>query len=282
MSVSPARPPTGYRSPLRYPGGKSRALGRILPLFPEDIHEYREPMVGGGSVFLAAKAAGAAHRYWINDLFPDLVAFWQTLQCPCRCQRLRADLERLRRDLPTPAAAKQYFLHTREEQPSDPYRQAFLFFFFNRVTFSGTTRAGGFSREASSRRFTASSIQRLAPLPEALRGVKITNLDFAEVIAAPGRKVFLFLDPPYFTIQRLYGRAGRLHDFDHARLAEGLRNTPHRFLLTYDDCPQVRDLYGWAEVRTWHLRYGMSNCNRENRSRMGTELFIANYPLPPE
>ncbi|NCO33978.1 MAG: DNA adenine methylase [Armatimonadetes bacterium] len=272
-----------YRSPLRYPGGKSKAIEQILPLLPRQVGEYREPMVGGGSVFLAARSAGIAERYWINDLFPDLYAFWTTVQDTAQCARLQDELESLRCSFSDPAETKEYFLNAREEEPADPFRQAFLFFFFNRVTFSGTTRAGGFSSQASTRRFTASSIQRLTPMPDALGEVKITNLDFQEIIDAPGEDVFVFLDPPYFSAERLYGKKGGLHEFDHERLAATLRNTPHRFLMTYDDCPAVREFYSWANLRPWRLQYGMSNCNRENTARVGAELFVSNYdPQVPE
>lgn len=43
------------KSPLRYPGGKSRALKQILPHVPLNISEFREPFVGGGSVFFAIR-----------------------------------------------------------------------------------------------------------------------------------------------------------------------------------------------------------------------------------
>ena len=81
--------------------------------------------------------------------------------------------------------------------------------------------------------------------------------------------MFLFLDPPYLTAERLYGRGGQLHLFDHERLARILQGTPHRFLMTYDDCPDTRDLYDWAYVKPWPLQYGMSNCSEGSRSIVG-------------
>jgi DNA adenine methylase len=145
------------------------------------------------------------------------------------------------------------------------------------VTFSGTTRAGGFSSAASIRRFTASSIERLAPLPEALSGTQITNLDFGEVIRRPGQDVFIFLDPPYYTATKLYGHGGSLHSFDHEGLAKMLKNSSHRFLITYDDCAEIRELYDWANIKSWSLQYGMNNCNVQRESKIGAELFISNY-----
>ena len=152
-----------------------------------------------------------------------------------------------------------------------------LFFFFNRVTFSGTTRAGGFSSAASLQRFTASSIARLAPMPDALADTRITNVDFEEVIDVPGKDVFLFLDPPYFTATKLYGPGGDLHTFDHAVLADSLKQSKHRFLITYDDCKEIRQLYSWAKIKPWTLQYGMNNCNLQRESKVGAELFISNY-----
>lgn len=270
-------PDKAFRSPLRYPGGKQRAIENIAKMLPKSAEEFREPMVGGASVFFYARSTGLAKTYWINDKFKELVSFWKTVQDPTTCKRLVRDLEKLRSSFGSADEIKEYFLQSRKEVPKTVYREALLFFFFNRVTFSGTTRAGGFSASASLRRFTASSVDRLIPLPEALEDVTITNLDVDELIRHPGKDVFVFLDPPYFTATRLYGKNGSLHDFDHERLANLLKKTKHRFLITYDDCDEIRDLYSWANVKNWQLQYGMNNCNAQNLSKIGSELFIYNY-----
>lgn len=243
-----------FRSPLRYPGGKQKAIEQIAKMLPTSAAEFREPMVGGGSVFFHAKSIEFAQSYWINDKFKELVSFWRAVKDPSTCKKLANDLEKLRSRFKSADQIKEYFLKAREEVPDDEYREAFLFFFFNRVTFSGTTRAGGFSSAASLLRFTASSIERLRPLPEALAGVQITNEDFEEVIRAPGKDVFIFLDPPYYTATKLYGRNGNLHAFDHEKLATLLKKTKHRFLITYDDCDEIRQLYSWATVTEWRLQ----------------------------
>lgn len=277
VSVGTIHQPESFRSPLRYPGGKQKAIAQICKMFPVRATEYREPMVGGGSVYFYARNINFAQSYWINDKFKELVAFWKAVQDTKTCRRLQAELESLRAGFKSPKETKEYFLLAREEEPADEYRTAFLFFFFNRVTFSGTTRAGGFSSAASVARFTASSIQRLSSLPDALQGTRITDLDFESVISAPGRDVFIFLDPPYYTATKLYGRNGSLHAFDHERLASMLKKSKHKFLITYDDCDEIRSLYRWAKVQSWSLQYGMNNCNAENLSRIGAELFISNY-----
>jgi DNA adenine methylase len=66
------------KSPLRYPGGKSRAIGQIAAQIPANIGEFREPFVGGGSVFFAVRSLfGNRLRYAINDIQTDLIYFWK-------------------------------------------------------------------------------------------------------------------------------------------------------------------------------------------------------------
>ncbi len=265
------------RSPLRYPGGKQKAVTKIAQFLPCSATEYREPLVGGGSVYFYARSINLAKQYWINDAFKELISFWRIVQDSATCAALIDDLAKLRTAFPSAKQLKTYYENAKKECPDDVYRQALLFFFFNRVSFSGTTRAGGFSNAASLLRFTTSSIQRLASMPKALADVKITNIDFEEMIDKSGPDVFMFLDPPYYTAKKLYGHKGKLHHFDHQRLADALKNTKHKFLITYDDCSEIRHLYKWAEIRDWRLQYGMNNCNIKRESKIGAELFISNY-----
>lgn len=267
------------RSPLRYPGGKQKAIASISAMLPKGCEEYREPMLGGGSAFFHARSIGLAKHYWLNDLFRELYCFWKTVQDDELCERLCEELHQLRNSFSSVEEIKDYFLSQRHRRPKSEFETAKLFFFFNRVTFSGTTKAGGFSEAAAINRFTASSIERLRPLPAALSNVRITNTDFKDIVTADGADVFMFIDPPYVTAQRLYGPKGELHQFDHEQLAHLLRKTQHRFLITYDDCDDVRRLYNWRGVRVvpWSLQYGMNNCNNENLSKLGAEVFVLNY-----
>ena len=63
------------RSPLRYPGGKSRAVSTILPHIPKGTKKLCSPFIGGGSVELACVARGI--EVLGSDVFPPLVDFWQ-------------------------------------------------------------------------------------------------------------------------------------------------------------------------------------------------------------
>jgi DNA adenine methylase len=152
----------------------------------------------------------------------------------------------------------------------DPYVNACMFYLINRVSFSGTSFSGGFSKSAARDRFTEKRILSLWDMPPVLKDVVITCRDAFDVVRDPGEDVFLFLDPPYVTADKLYGVKGDLHQFDHVGLAEELRKTPHKFLLTYDDCPAIRDLYKGFNLHPYSLQYGMS-------VKVGHELAITNY-----
>jgi DNA adenine methylase len=264
------------RSPLRYPGGKSRAIPQILERFPGRFSEFREPFVGGGSVFLAVRQRYPEVRVWINDLNPDLIAFWTTARDENRL--LVKDLRLIRHLVQN---GRELFNFWRKYEPSSQYDAALRFFVLNRISFSGTTDCGGYSRSAFQSRFTDSSIDRVAKLEGLLEGVCITNLDFEAVLLEPGRDVFAFLDPPYIaaTRSRLYGRNGDLHvGFDHLRLARALGRFTHPWLMTYDDSSKIRALYADHQHEAWSLQYGMNNVSRVNPVR-GQELFI--LPIHP-
>ncbi len=265
------------KSPLRYPGGKSKAIKQILPHVPAAIAEYREPFIGGGSVFLtmAQRTDQPIDRYWINDLNYDLYCFW--LYARDTNDHLIAEIRKFKATYKEGRSLFQYF--TQADLNLSNFQRAVRFFILNRITFSGTVDSGGYSQQAFEHRFTESSIERLRNLAPWLATVQITSHDYEALLVQPGKDVFIFLDPPYFnaTKSKLYGVKGSLHtSFDHARFAIAMRDCPHRWLITYDDSPEIRDLFSFAKISEWSLQYGMNNY-RKDVAAAGSELFIKNY-----
>jgi DNA adenine methylase len=121
----------------------------------------------------------------------------------------------------------------------------------------------------------------LALLKNVVKDTKITNLDYEEVVKAEGENVFIFLDPPYFSATKsaLYGKNGKLHkSFDHERFAETMKNCNHKWLITYDNCNYIKDLFSFANIAEWNLMYGMRN-QTETCDQLGKEIFITNFEL---
>ena len=262
------------KSPLRYPGGKSRAIKIISELIPT-FKEFREPFVGGGSIFIHQQQLNPKAKFWINDLYNPLYLFWS--ESKKNLDLLIETIWKFRKKFPN---GKKLFFYLKENNKKfSDIEKAAAFFIFNRITFSGTTESGGYSEQSFHGRFTESSIYRLKKLGSVINGTQITNLDFQKVIEADGENVFIFLDPPYHSATKsaLYGKNGNLHKgFDHVRFAETMKKCKHNWLITYDDSEYIRNLFSFANIIAWDLTYGMRNVT-DTSDQTGKELFISNY-----
>ena len=264
------------KSPLRYPGGKSRAIKTIIPLISE-FNEFREPFLGGGSIYVHLKQKFPNRKFWINDIYKNLYHFWKQAQ-----ENPDKLVKRIQFFKDSHMIGKELHKHLMSNiNEFDNLNKAAAFFVFNRITFSGTSESGGFSNAAFERRFTQSSIKRVKSLSSILSKTKITNLDYQNILEAEGEKVFIFLDPPYYssTKSALYGKNGNTHKtFDHERFARVLKKTKHKWLITYDDSEYIKNLFSFAYINEWNLTYGMRNVGG-NKNQKGRELFISNYPI---
>jgi DNA adenine methylase len=269
------------RTPLRYPGGKSRAVQEIIKYLPPSFSEYREPFVGGGSLFIYLKQKYSHLKIWINDLNPELFIFWKFAQSDL--EKLVEEIRRIKSQHTDGRLLFENLTEIKIEELSD-FERAVRFFVLNRITFSGTVESGGFSQGSFQGRFTDSAIERLSKLSEVLENIEITNLDYSEVLKPDGKDVFLFLDPPYWiaTKSKLYGKKGNLHtSFDHHRFADILKECPHRWLITYDNSPQIRENFKWANIFEFQLQYGMNNY-KQSKAAKGQEIIITNYEIKGE
>ena len=236
------------KTPLRYPGGKSRAVKHILPYIPEDISRLCSPFFGGGSVELAVASRGTEVIGY--DKLVPLVWFWQAL-CGNN-ERLAEEVDRIRTEYEieekginklVEGCSKKDFIKFREEL-RDPsfmfsYEKAAKFYAINRSSFSGATFSGGWSKRASYARFTQSSIDRLRKFNA--ENFRVDYADFQTSLPWHPR-AFLYLDPPYMLPEdaaMLYGQSGGLHaGFDHMALYN-LISDRSDWVMSYNDCPEA-------------------------------------------
>ncbi|SRR6266498_1706012 len=267
------------KSPLRYPGGKSRAIQQMKLLLPEELEEYREPFVGGGSFFIYLKQLQPNLRIWINDLNPELYYFWKYAQIDS--VKLANEVAKVKKNKKDGQDLFTELLNVNVSLLTE-FERAVRFLVLNRITFSGVVESGGYSQLAFESRFTDSSIERVAKLGALLDGIKITHLDYRELLHEGNKSIFTFLDPPYFkaTKSKLYGKNGILHTgFNHEEFAQEMKKCKHSWLITYDDSPEIRQNFSFAKIYEWELQYGMNNY-KQGKAEKGSELFIANYDLP--
>lgn len=270
-----------YKSPLRYPGGKSRAIKILKDYFPQSFSEYREPFFGGGSVgiYLAQNLLHQKQiQFFANDLNKDVYCFWSILKT--QNQALINAIQNIKKYYKNGRELYENILSRRNENLDD-FQRAVDFFVLNRITFSGVVDCGGYSQKAFEFRFTQSSIDRLKNMDIILQNFIFSNESYENLLQKEGKDVFMFLDPPYYsaTKSRLYGKKGDLHtSFNHQKLCDNLKNTKHNFLLTYDDSDFIRELYKGFCVKEWTLQYGMNNYKQE-KANIGKELLIANFEI---
>ncbi|WP_072622190.1 DNA adenine methylase [Spirulina major] len=265
------------KSPLRYPGGKSRAI-KFLKDYLGDFEEFREPFLGGGSVSFFAVQDSPGCRFLATELYYELYCFWSQLKT--EKMRLVDAVRAIRQQYQDGRSLYREIMERREGELSD-FQRAVDFFVLNRITFSGVADSGGYSDASFHKRFTDSSIDRLEAAIAIIEQIEITHDDYSLLLNQPGQNVLIFLDPPYYSVtgSKLYGKKGHLHtSFDHARLGTELKNCRHRWLMTYDNCDYIREQYQEFEMRSWQLQYGMNNY-KQNNAAMGKEILIANFSL---
>lgn len=235
-----------FRSPLRYPGGKSRGVEFITQFFPENLESLLSPFLGGGSIELAVASKGT--KVYGYDVFAPLVEFWQSL-----INRPYELAENVEKYFPL-SKEKFYELQLTQTKFATKIERAAVYYVLNRSSFSGSTLSGGMSPDHP--RFTESSIERLRDFFNP--NITVKKADFNQSLAAYP-SMFTYLDPPYLIKSSLYGRKGSAHkDFDHEGLAAILRQR-ERWIMSYNDCEEIRNLYSGHSFVIPNWKYGMSN-----------------------
>ena len=271
------------KTPLRYPGGKSRACTKLDQFFPDlrDYKEYREPFLGGGSVAIHITKKYPHLQVWVNDLYEPLVNFWKTLQDDGYALYKR--LQELKSRYPDRGSAKGLFLEAKELVNDDsisPLYRACAFYVINKCSFSGLTESSSFSAQASDNNFSMRGIEKLTGYSEIIKNWKITNLRYQELLS-DDKETFLYLDPPYEIGSNLYGKKGSMHKgFDH----DGFATICDRFtspqLISYNSSQLIKERfkeYKTGEVELTYTMRSVGEYMREQKERK--ELLLFNYEI---
>lgn len=260
-------------SPLRFPGSKSKVLGRFVPYFDSPHIEYREPFVGGGSIFFGK--AKARHNI-LNDIDENVYSFFIALR-----DYPKELCELVLNNYPSVELWKQKRQQTFHQSIIE---KGFDFLFFNRTNYSGIYNAsllGGVEQKSNypiDCRWNPTLLcQSIISCSEKLKDVTIMNQNFDTIITMPGENVLLIIDPPYYKQGHKLYPISMKHE-DHVRLAKLLRETNHRYLLTIDDCEETRAIYMhencYMNQENWYY-----TINSNKSGKLGKELFISNFKV---
>ena len=281
---------------FRYPGGKSKLKNkitqRLIAQADFDNLQYREPFFGGGSIGLKLLSDNInVKKIWINDkdigiacLWTSVIKYYEDLKnCICNFVPSVSKFYELQKEL--------ILIPIMPKQQKEIVDIGFKKLAIHQMSYSGLgTKSGGPLGGAEQKsaykidcRWSPQSIcKKIDKIYNKFKTIDIhdkccTNFDFIDLIENINCKSLLYLDPPYY----IKGNTLYQHGFtinDHERLAFALKKTNHPWLLSYDDCYQIRDLYKWAFIESLDVNYNITTTKNKQTGKRSyqtkTELLI--------
>jgi DNA adenine methylase len=246
-------------------------IPEILSRIP-DVDTFVDVFTGGGSVAIAYAETHPHSKILMNDLDKFTFSLWDVV-----VNGTPDDMERLSEYIQQPVTI-DLFKHNRTLMESkDRVVLAYLGVFFHKTTFSGMFNGspiGGFDQKSE---WTVGCHYNARPILEKIYAVRrllsgrttVTNLDFRNVPVGD----FAYFDPPYVTVgDKIY--AIPFNETLHRALAEHLHRRGN-WLLSYNDCPLIRELYSNCKVYEHMHKISMSSFCEEKKCRIKTELLIS-------
>jgi DNA adenine methylase len=264
-------------SPFRYAGGKYYARSLILNYLPAHT-TYCEPFAGGGSIFFAKPKV--RHNI-LNDADSELIDVYKVI---------RDDPNGLIDFLATtrvPSKENHAYYKT-EFIAMTALERVGRWYYLNRISYSGIMKMQncfwGYGVKYSM--VPAHWPRAILSASAKLQDVVITNEDFETVINGAADGSLLFVDPPYFNADQDKFYTKSFSRDCHLKLCDVLQNNAQRlsFLLTYDNCAPIRDMYAWANLEAQEWNYCLSRSDDQTKKTdvkgkraKGKEIFIHNY-----
>jgi DNA adenine methylase len=275
---------TQLKTPLRYPGGKSRAVPKLAQYFPslKDCYgEFREPFIGGGSVAIYITKMFPLLDIWVNDLYEPLVNFWQQLQM--FGYDLQSELVDSKLAYSTPELARELFTKSKDhinDKTQSNFNRAVAFYIVNKCSFSGLTESSSFSEQASNSNFSLRGIYKLKEYSELIVNWRITNYSY-DYLMDGDTGAFMYLDPPYDIKDNLYGNRGSMHKgFDHDKFAADCDDHPMDMMVSYNSDQLVRERFkNWKAIEFAHTYTMRSVGDYMKDQHERKELVLINYEL---
>jgi DNA adenine methylase len=269
-------------SPLRYPGGKTQLAPLVIDLLRENdlfYCEYAEPFAGGSGLALQLLLDGYVTKLYLNDIDPSVYAFWSCVlrKTDALCERIQSvciTMDEWHRQREIYRGSRSNILDL-----------GFATLFLNRTNRSGIIgggviggkdQAGNYKLDCRFNRVDlANKVRRIAAASDRISLSKLDALEFVtSVLPKMDKRGLVNLDPPYF------GKGPELYtnfynEEDHRALARAISKIKQRWIVTYDDEPVIRSLYGKFRVYASELNYFAQV------KRIGTELLVLDPKLRP-
>ena len=268
-------------SPLRYPGGKSLMTNFFVDLFLRNGLQkivYAEPYAGGAGAAINLLLNGHVKEIIINDANIGIYSFWSALI---------TESDRFIQTIDTiPVTLSEWYKQREILQKSTKpsFELGVATFFMSRTNRSGVIFGGAIGGSTEEKQNNAKYkidcrfnkqdlIQRLKTIAANNNRIQVYNEDALAFLRKLNHTVFVYLDPPYYVKGKcLY--MNHYTDNDHKELASFLQNEAHfSWVLSYDDAPQIREMYANSDLYRFPLKYTVS------KKQVGYELLTHSADL---
>lgn len=271
-------------TPLRYPGGKGRIgqwLGELMRYNKISGGTYAEPYAGGAGAATYLLFSGYVNYVIINDIDTAIYAMWNSILH--NTEEFLGMLEAVPININSWIKQKKIINNPDSQSLLD---LGFAAFFLNRTNISGIIKGGVIGGKEQTGKYKmnarfnkadlAARIRRIAGYKNSISVHNDDAMDFIDKIAEKlPKKTMLYLDPPYYQKGSQLYRNHYKHD-DHVKIAGKIKNIERPWLITYDDCETIRELYRDCPGGEFSLRYSAGL----RRKGPATELmFYGNMEL---
>ncbi len=249
-------------SPLRYPGGKIRLANFVkYMLVQNDLvgGTYVEAYAGGAGIAWRLLFDNFVHDVYINDINRSVHSFWHSVF------NHTEELCRLIQD--TPITMDEWHRQKARQSAQDVgiLDLGFSTFFLNRTNHSGILQGGviGGKNQAGNYKLDARynqidlivKIQKIASYQDRVRLYRQDALEFINnVIPTLPLRTLIYLDPPYYQKGAALYESHYSHD-DHVAVATALQNIAHKWIVSYDNTPKIREIYAHYRNNVYELPY---------------------------
>lgn len=274
------------KNPLRYPGAKSKLVDYIEKLIINQGLQgctIYEPYAGSSTITFNLLERNVVANAVINELDPLIYNFWYSVMY--HTDELIELIEKTPITLDTWYELAKYKKHDYLKNKT-ALEIGFAGLFLNRTNFSGILNAsmlGGVQQTSKYKidcRFNKKSIiESIINLSRYRNRIILYNMDAIDFLKRAThykrtRKMFVYIDPPYFEKGPLLYRYYYNYDM-HLALAKYIKTKTFPWLVSYDNTEEIRKMYRRRNQQQIYLDYSIST------TKKGNELLISNLEIPP-
>ncbi|MBI5841057.1 MAG: DNA adenine methylase [Chloroflexi bacterium] len=275
-----------FLSPLRYPGGKRRLVNFMKTIIQENgliRGQYVEPYAGGASIGLALLIDGYVNHIYINDLDRAVYAFWYSVLY--KTEKLTKLIQE------TSVTIEEWYKQRKiqeNKKRASLVELGFSTFFLNRTNRSGIISGGVIGGKEQNGdwkldcRFNKPELlQRIRKISEYKQKISLFNKDAFAFIQTElpklGTNSLVYLDPPYYIKGQQMLYVNYYEPNDHKSIANLISHVNHRWIISYDDVPEIRLLYKKYKSLAYKLHYTAQDKYKGNEI-----LFFCNNLIVPK